>query len=287
MPGVRDSRRLWVLFEPIHALTYFAPEAHHAYEEVGLRGFWRGYFAGRAAPLGPVGPGVATACFYGFHPAFVARALPDIWSIAAPPAALAARLSGVDGAIRRLYPDEIDRPAFRESTNLLREALETCAGAGRPLFSANRGLEWPEAPHLALWHAATLAREHRGDGHVATLTALGIGPCEAHVLRLAADGTPRESLQPHRGWSNDHWTAALDVLARRGWVDADERLTEEGRAVRQLVESTTDRLADELFAHIDDARYEQLVAHLHAIARRLVETGTIPYPNPIGVPPPS
>ena len=132
--GVRDSRTLWVLFEPFHALTYFAPEAHHAYEEVGLRGFWRGYFAGRAAPLGPVGPGVATACFYGFHPAFVARALPDVWNMADPPAALAARLSGVDGAIRRLYPDEINRPAFRESAHLLREALGTCAGAGLSLI---------------------------------------------------------------------------------------------------------------------------------------------------------
>ena len=44
---------MWTLFEPVHAVTYFAPEARSAFEAAGLRGFWRGYFAGRAAPLGP------------------------------------------------------------------------------------------------------------------------------------------------------------------------------------------------------------------------------------------
>jgi len=53
------ARRLWRVLEPYHAVTYFAPEAHQAFKDVGLRGFWMGYFAGRAAPLGAVGPGVA------------------------------------------------------------------------------------------------------------------------------------------------------------------------------------------------------------------------------------
>ena len=51
--AAHTARAMWTLFEPIHAVTYFAPEARGAYEEAGLRGFWRGYFAGRAAPLGP------------------------------------------------------------------------------------------------------------------------------------------------------------------------------------------------------------------------------------------
>ena len=45
----RTARAMWTLFEPIHAVTYFAPEARGAFEEAGLRGFWRGYFAGREA----------------------------------------------------------------------------------------------------------------------------------------------------------------------------------------------------------------------------------------------
>ncbi|MFI5041269.1 MAG: hypothetical protein ACHQNA_05380, partial [Acidimicrobiales bacterium] len=155
-------REFWTLFEPYHALTYFAPEAERAFEDIGLRGFWRGYFAGRAAPLGAVGAGLVTACFYGFDPAFVARALPAIWTIADPDAALAARLAGIDAAVRRLYPDLIASPVFADTCRLLRAGLEGCQGAGRPLFSANAELEWPDEPHLALWHATTLAREHRG-----------------------------------------------------------------------------------------------------------------------------
>ena len=54
--AAHTARSMWTLFEPIHAVTYFAPEARAALEEAGLRGFWRGYFAGRAAPLGPAGP---------------------------------------------------------------------------------------------------------------------------------------------------------------------------------------------------------------------------------------
>ena len=49
------ARAMWTLYEPIHAITYFAAGARAEFEAAGLRGFWRGYFAGRAAPLGLVG----------------------------------------------------------------------------------------------------------------------------------------------------------------------------------------------------------------------------------------
>jgi hypothetical protein len=42
-----------------------------------------------------------------------------------------------------------------------------------------------------LWHAATLLREHRGDGHIAALVIGGIGGTEAHVLH-ALSLTPTE-----------------------------------------------------------------------------------------------
>lgn len=280
------GRALWALFEPYHALTYFAPEARQAFEDLGLRGFWRGYFAGRAAPLGPVGAGVVTACFYGFHPAFVARALPAIWSTAGPDAGIAARLTGIDRAVHRLYPDALGSPVFAETAQLLRHSLEACPGAGRPLFSANRDLEWPDEPHLALWHATTLAREHRGDGHVAALTANGVGPCEAHVLRLAADGSPLETIQPYRGWSADDWATSVGQLRDREWLDTKGNLTVAGRAVREEVEAATDRLASEPLGHLSDADRERLVAGLRVVTGRLVDAGEIPYPNPIGVPQP-
>ncbi len=97
-----NPRATWTLFEPVHAVTYFAPEARSAFEEAGLRGFWRGYFAGRAAPLGAAGPEVVTASFYNFAPAMVERAIPAVWALAPPATALRARRDGAIAALRRL-----------------------------------------------------------------------------------------------------------------------------------------------------------------------------------------
>lgn len=285
-PAIPRPRRLWQLLEPFHALTYFAPEARDAFERVGLRGFWRGYFAGRAAPMGAVGPGVVAACFFGFHPAFVERALPSVWSMASPETALAARLRGVGTAAVRIFGTDID-DAATEAAAILERALASAGIGGRPLFAANATLDWPSTPHLALWHAATLLREHRGDGHVIALTGAGLGPCEAHVSRVAADGNPPESIQPYRGWTTDDWQAAAGRLRERGWMDDHGALTETGVAVRGRVEHDTDRLAAAVTDQLTEDEARRLTRILEPIARQLRGDGVIPYPNPIGVPPPT
>src|SRR5256885_616149 len=103
-------RHMWTLFEPIHDVTYFHPAARAAFEEAGLRGFWRGYFAGRAAPLGPVPAAPVIAAFFGFAPHMVARALPDVWTRATPERTLAARLRGAVDALRPLAPPAASAP---------------------------------------------------------------------------------------------------------------------------------------------------------------------------------
>lgn len=40
--------------ETLHAVVSFAPEPQAAYASLGLRGYWRGYFASRSSALGPV-----------------------------------------------------------------------------------------------------------------------------------------------------------------------------------------------------------------------------------------
>ncbi|MGW0212699.1 SCO6745 family protein, partial [Streptomyces sp. NPDC003233] len=104
------ARALWERYEPVHGLVYFAPEAHRAADALGMRGFWMGYFALRAAPLGAVPPSVVTSCFYVFHPARVARALPDAWTYATPADVLAARQDALDAAMTGLFGAEW-RPA--------------------------------------------------------------------------------------------------------------------------------------------------------------------------------
>jgi hypothetical protein len=245
-----------------------------------------GYFASRAAPLGAASPGLVTAVFFNFHPAMVARALPDAWALASPEDVLAAQLAAADAALRRLIPEHVGSAALAEAAALAREAAEAPPLAGRPLFAALRCLPWPEQPHLVLWHASTLLREHRGDGHVAVLTAAGLDGCEAHVTQAATGAVPRETLQSNRKWSDEEWAAAEDRLRQRGWLDADGRLTETGRAGRADIEARTDVLAEIPWRTLGPERSERLLELLAPLARAISDAGGVPVPNPVGVPAP-
>jgi hypothetical protein len=237
------QRRLWSLFEPVHAVTYFAPPAGAPFEAAGLRGFWRRYFAGRAAPLGAIGPGPVTAAFFGFAPAMVARALPDVWTRISPPAALAARAAGARAALRELIP-EADRPAVVEAAELLSAAATSVDLPGRVLAAANADLPWPDDPLDRLWHAATILREHRGDGHVAALLTADVDGGESVVWRAALDGGGlRGTMQPARGWTDLEWQTAAERLRDRGWLTADGTPTTAARTAYAQVEALTDRLA--------------------------------------------
>jgi hypothetical protein len=80
----RLARRYFDRLEPVHAVTYFAPEARAALDGLGFHGFWMGYFAARSAPFGVVPTEVVTAAFYSFAPHRVAKALTAAWDIASP-----------------------------------------------------------------------------------------------------------------------------------------------------------------------------------------------------------
>ncbi|HEY1634810.1 MAG TPA: hypothetical protein VGF64_08635 [Acidimicrobiales bacterium] len=280
------SRRLWGLFEPYHSVLYFAPEARARYDEAGLRGFWMGYFAGRSAPMGAVGPGIVVATFYNFKADMVRRAIPDAWSFASPGAVLDARLGAVDHALRRLIPDEIGSPALSEAADLAQAAAMEADVPGRPLYAANAELAWPDEPHMVLWQATTCLREHRGDGHVAALMAAGVDGCQAHLTLAGTGRVSRDVLQPNRGWTDDDWKTAADQLIARGWLDGQHQLTDEGRGTRAAIEDRTDRLAETPWSRLGERRAERLAELLRPIARGVVSAGGVPVPNPIGVPEP-
>src|SRR6185436_10308201 len=93
------ARRVWETLEPLHASVYFAPEPAEAFAKLGLKGFWMGYVASRAAPMGPVGPAVVEATFAGFHPSLIRRALPDAWDLATPEEIIATRFTAASQAL--------------------------------------------------------------------------------------------------------------------------------------------------------------------------------------------
>jgi hypothetical protein len=218
------ARAMWTMFEPVHDVTYFAPEALSGFTEAGLRGFWRGYFAGRAAPLGGTRAAVVAASFFNFAPSFVARAVPGVWDLVTPADAIAVREAGATAALRRLLDGREAEAA--KAADLLWRAAEDLDFAGRALAAANAELPVSGEPLTRLWQATTLLREHRGDGHFAALAAADIDGCEAVVLRCAKDADiSRDMMQPVRGWSDEQWDAAAARLAERGLTGEDGAIT--------------------------------------------------------------
>ena len=276
------ARAMWTLFEPVHAVTYFAPEARAAFEDAGVRGFWRGYFAGRAAPLGPAGAAVVGASFFTFAPGMVARAVPAVWELISPAQALRARLAGAVSALRPLLAGLESEVTV--AADLLGQAAAQGDCAGRVLAAANAALPPPEDEIGRLWQAATALREHRGDGHFAAMATADIDGCEVLVLRCGLD-MRREDLQPIRGWTDEQWAAAAARLAARGWIGPDGTLTPAGRDVHATLEIATDQAAARPWARLGPAAVARLAGALTPVAQACARV--IPYPSPIGVPAPA
>ena len=276
-------RRAWAHFEPIHAIVYFAPQARAHFDAAGLRGGWMGYFASRSAPMGAVTAEVVAATFHNFQPAMVRRAIPDAWSFSTPQRVLDARLAAIDEILRHFWGDDVGSAAVAEAADLALQATQHLHPDGRPLFAGHAGLPTPGEPHLALWHACTLLREHRFDGHVASLTGYGMRGIDALLLQVGS-GTyvDATALRGFRGWTEDEWSAAQSRLRERGLLDEESRLTPAGVELHAAVERITDRLAAEPWERLGEASRERLFALLRPLAARLEGPGGLMYPNPIG-----
>lgn len=272
------ARRMWQLIEPLHAVSYFTPEARSCYDDVGLRGFWMGYVAGRVAPLGPVPPAVATALFYGFHPGRAARALPDAWGFADPQQILAARLAGAAAALDRILNADVT-----EAADLLWSAAQRAPSAGRALGAANQALPRPDDPLARLWQATTTLRELRGDGHVAALVANDVDPIASHLLKAAAGESDGPWLQKARSWGDEDWAAATERARAKGWLDPAGRLTTLGASVRDRVEEQTDAAAAGPWDALGPEETRRLRGLLWPLVSEVLAGGILPRINPIGL----
>ncbi|MGQ4380235.1 MarR family transcriptional regulator [Streptomyces sp. SAS_267] len=276
------ARDLWRLLEPIHAVVYFAPEPLEEFKAVGYRGFWMGYFAGRAAPLGHVGADVVHALFYNFAYERVSRAVPAAWDFAPPDEALTARVRGSVRALSRALGPEADSAEVARAAELATRAARSAPFEGRALFAANRSLPVPQEPLAQLWQAATLLREHRGDGHVAALTAAGIAGRESHVLHATASGIPRDVYTPARDFDEAEWTSRRDTLRQRGLIE-DGRLSRRGQRLKVQIEERTDQLAATAYAALTISETDELTRLLRPLTHAVVREGDIPLDNAMGL----
>lgn len=287
MPTSPNSRAIWQMIEPLHAVNYFSDAASDTFAGLGLKGFWMGYFAGRAAPLGPCGPTVVEATFYNFAPGRVRRALPDAWSRTSPEAVLAGRAHAAALVLRRVVP-EVDE-LTRRALPLLESAAAAARCEGRVLAAANQALPPLTDPVERLWQACTTLREHRGDGHVAALVACDVGGLEALVLAAAcapgAAGAPL--LQQARGWTAEEWDACRGALTERGLLDEDHLATDEAHLLHARVERITDDAAVQPYRDgLTEPGLDLLTTVLRPFSRAVMSSGLLPFPNPIGLPQP-
>lgn len=150
--------------------------------------------------------------------------------------------------------------------DLATRAAVSAPTEGRVLYAGLRALDVPEEPVARLWHAATLLREHRGDGHNAALVAHGIGGTEAHVLMALSLGVRTEKFDRIHHLPQAQLTAVANGLRDRGLVDADGGFTDAGRETRDRIEVLTDELAAPAYDVLSTEEFDELVAGLEPIA---------------------
>jgi hypothetical protein len=251
----------------MHSMVYFVPEAAEAYARLGVSGR-AGYFASRSAPMGAVSPEVVVSTFFNFNPELVHAAIPSSWEVASPDDFVAARFAAVDAAFRRVLGDSAVRSeAMERAAGLARTAAEAAAHRieGRPLAAGHAEIPWPDAAHLELWHAQSILREYRGDGHIAELVTHELSGLDALVTHAATGDVPVDVLRATRAWSDEAWAGAVESLRGRGWLEDGDalRFTEWGAGRRRAIEDGTDELAAAPY----DALGEEGCAELRALVR--------------------
>jgi hypothetical protein len=264
------ARRMFELVEPIGLIPYSADEPNEAMFALGFTNYWDTYFAGRAAPLGHGPAEVVDALFYSFAPGEVARHIPKVWRITTPELALSARQLGCANALRTILGDRVDAPSFARTTELLVRAATSAPLEGRPMYAALRAIPIPDDVVVRLFHAASLLREHRGDGHIAALMVEGVGGLEAHALVALDMNMPPEKFGRIHHLPTPQLAAVTDGMRERNLIGADGWLSEEGRAVKQRVESMTDDLAAKPYEGLEPGELDELMAALEPLAAVLL-----------------
>ena len=264
------ARRMFELVEPIGAIPYSTDEPNEAMFALGFTDYWDTYFAGRAAPLGPVPAEVVDALFYNFAPGEVARHIPKVWRTTTPEAAIGARLTGCVRALQRILGERTSAPAFARAADLLTKAATSAPYEGRPMYAALRALPIPDEADARLFHAASLLREHRGDGHIAALMTEGISGLEAHVLVALDMNMPAERFGRIHHLPAAQLAAVIHGMRDRNLIGGDGWLSEVGRAVKQRVEELTDDLAAKPYESLEPEELGELMAALEPLAALLL-----------------
>ena len=212
---------MWSLFEPVHVVTYFTPQA--------LRRARRGRPARLLAgllrrPRGAAGRGVGRRRCWprssASHPSMVNKAMPSVWTLVSPEAALQARVDGAVAALTVLLADE-RRRHVAEVVELLeagRRPRSNRPGAcsARPTSRSRRT--------STRWHGCGRPPPRCASTAATATSRPWSRPASARSRRsscAAAWTSTGAWLQPARGWTDEEWArrpgpAGRPRAARRG-----------------------------------------------------------------------
>src|SRR4030088_1657249 len=110
------------------------------------------------------------------------------------------------------------------------------------MYAALRAIPVPEDAVARLFHAASLLREHRGDGHIAALMIEDVGGLEAHVLFPLDMGMPAEKFGRIHHLPAAQVAAVIDGMRDRGLIVDIGSLSEHRCAVELPAVAVTDDL---------------------------------------------
>jgi hypothetical protein len=246
--------------EPVCCTGWLSEEGQDNLAALGITERFAGYCATRGAPMGMVAPEVVAATFYNFNPEVVIRNTALAWSAATPERVIAGELAAADASLQAVV-QAMPAADIKELADLLQVAADRAATRveGCPIASGVAAMAFPTEPHLVVWHAHHLLREHRGDAHVASLLVGGLSGLEALVVDCARSGFPPAHMRAGRFWSEDAWEAAADGLRSRGWLTADGQFTDDGRERRARIEQQTDDFAGLAFRDLGDEGTARIV----------------------------
>jgi hypothetical protein len=276
-PGTADlttpGRALRDAIEPIATICFWAEPAYERYAALGLD-FLGGYIWGRSCVLGePEGTVVASA-FGVFEPGLVVSLYDAARAASGLAEVRAAKEAGAVESLRQV----LGQPAvLDEAVVQLRRAAAAASPYGRTMHAGLTALPWPEEPLGQLWHACTILRENRGDGHLAACVAGGLNGLEANLLTELLVGWEPFTYTASRGWSPEAMQGGMASLEARGLV-AGGALSDAGRRLRTEIEETTDRLVQPVVDALGDD-LPALVQTLDGWSQRIIDKGWFP-PDP-------
>lgn len=270
-PTRRDSaaRRLRDAIEPIAMHPVWSRATNQALAGLGLD-FLSGYAWGRAAALGEPPASVVVSSFAVFEPAMITGAYEQGRQACGREELLTTRADATTASLASVLDGEdVSATAAR-----LRDAVIDLHRSGRPLYSGLTELPFPDEPAGVLWRSAELVREHRGDSHIAACVAEGLDPVTMNILTELWVGMPLGSYTGTRGWDEDTIADTAAQLRHAGLLDGD-RLSDDGRALRERIEDATDRAQADLVTRLGDG-VDELIADLDRWSERCVAAAAFP-----------